>query len=138
VLVFQDGVVASLFGGTALGYVDASVPLFVFAMVFGISMDYEVFLVSRVREGHERGLSDREAVTHALATTGGVITSAAAVMVTVFALLMFSHVELIKALGLGLTAAIVLDATLVRLALVPSLILLAGRWNWWLPGRRGR
>ena len=138
VLVFQDGAVARLFGEAPLGYVDASVPLFVFAMVFGLSMDYEVFLVSRIREGHERGLSDRDAVVHALSTTGGVITSAAAVMVTVFALLMFSHVELIKALGLGLTSAIVLDATLVRLALVPSLMLLAGRWNWWLPGGRRR
>src|SRR5690606_5362509 len=138
VLGFQDGAVARLFGEAPLGYVDASVPLFVFAMVFGLSMDYEVFLVSRIREGHERGLSDRDAVVHALSTTGGVITSAAAVMVTVFALLMFSHVELIKALGLGLTAAIVLDATLVRLALVPSLMLLAGRWNWWLPGGRRR
>ncbi|HEX7039222.1 MAG TPA: MMPL family transporter [Trueperaceae bacterium] len=137
VLTFQDGALAGLVGDATLGFVDTSAPLFVFAMVFGLSMDYEVFLVSRIREGHERGLSDRDAVVHAVAATGGVITSAAAVMVTVFAILMFSHVELIKALGLGLTVAIVLDATLVRLALVPSLMLLAGRWNWWLPGRRG-
>ena len=136
VLVFQDGAFASLAGEATLGFVDTSAPLFVFAMVFGLSMDYEVFLVSRIREGHERGLSDRDAVVQAIAHTGGVITSAAAVMVTLFALLMLSHVELIKALGLGLTVAIVLDATLVRLALVPSLMLLAGRWNWWLPGRR--
>ncbi len=136
VLTFQDGALAGLLGDAPLGFVDTSAPLFVFAMVFGLSMDYEVFLVSRIREGHERGLSDRDAVVHAVGATGGVITSAAAVMVTVFALLMFSHVELIKALGLGLTVAILLDATLVRLALVPSLMLLAGRWNWWLPRRR--
>ncbi len=136
VLSVQDGAFARLVGAETLGFVDASAPLFIFAMVFGLSMDYEVFLVSRIREGHERGLSDRDAVVQALSTTGGVITSAAAVMVTLFALLMFSHVELIKALGLGLTVAIVLDATLVRLVLVPSLMLLAGRWNWWLPGRR--
>ncbi len=138
VIVIQDGTFASLVGGGTLGFIDTSAPLFIFAMVFGLSMDYEVFLVARVREAHDMGLSDRDAVVHALASTGGVITSAAAVMVTVFALLMFSHVELIKALGLGLTVAVVLDATLVRLVLVPSLILLAGRWNWWVPGRWGR
>lgn len=136
-LVLQDGVLARLFGsGPVLGYVDTSAPLFIFAIVFGLSMDYEVFLVARIHEAHERGLDDREAVATALSATGGVITSAAAVMVTVFALLLFSHVELIRTLGLGLTVAIVLDATLVRLALVPSFMTLAGRWNWWLPGRR--
>ena len=134
VLIIQDGALASLTGGGTLGFIDSSAPLFIFAMVFGLSMDYEVFLVARLREAHLMGLSDRDAIVHALSSTGGVITSAAAVMITVFALLMFSHVELIKALGLGLTVAVLLDATLVRLVLVPSLILLAGRWNWWLPG----
>ncbi len=138
VIVIQDGAFASLLGGSTLGFIDTSAPLFIFAMVFGLSMDYEVFLVARVREAHLMGLSDRDAIVHALSSTGGVITSAAAVMITVFALLMFSHVELIKALGLGLTIAVLLDATLVRLVLVPSLIMLAGRWNWWLPGSRGR
>lgn len=138
VFVIQDGAIASLAGAGTLGFIDSSAPLFIFAMVFGLSMDYEVFLVARVREAHLMGLSDRDAIVHALSSTGGVITSAAAVMITVFALLMFSHVELIKALGLGLTVAVLLDATLVRLVLVPSLILLAGRWNWWLPGRAGR
>ena len=134
VLVLQDGVLARLFGGgPVLGYIDANAPLFIFAIVFGLSMDYEVFLVARIREAHERGLDDHEAVASAMASTGGVITSAAAVMVTLFVLLLFSHVELIRALGLGLTVAVVLDATLVRLVLVPSLMTLAGRWNWWLP-----
>lgn len=133
-LVLQDGLLVKLFGvGSVLGYIDTSAPLFIFAMVFGLSMDYEVFLVARIHEAHERGKSDHDAVATALSTTGGVITSAAAVMVTVFALLLFSHVELIRTLGLGLTVAIVLDATLVRLALVPSVMTLAGRWNWWLP-----
>lgn len=133
-LVLQDGVLARLFGGgPALGYIDTSAPLFIFAIVFGLSMDYEVFLVARIHEAHERGLDDREAVATALSATGGVITSAAAVMVTVFSLLMFSHVELIRTLGLGLTVAILLDATLVRVALVPSVMTLAGRWNWWIP-----
>ena len=71
----------------------------------------------------------------ALSTTGGVITSAAAIMITIFVVLMFSHVELIRTLGLGLSVAVLLDATLVRLALVPSVMVLAGRWNWWLPGK---
>ncbi len=134
VLVLQDGVLAKLVGGgPVLGYIDANAPLFIFAIVFGLSMDYEVFLVARIREAHERGLNDHEAVASAMASTGGVITSAAAVMVTLFVLLLFSHVELIRALGLGLTVAVVLDATLVRMVLVPSLMTLAGRWNWWLP-----
>ncbi len=138
-LVLQDGVIHKLLGlGPVLGYIDTSAPLFIFAIVFGLSMDYEVFLMARVHEGHERGLSDRDAVATALSTTGGVITSAAAVMITIFVLLMFSHVELIRTLGLGLSVAVLLDATLVRLALVPSVILLAGRWNWWLPGRRAK
>lgn len=98
-------------------------------------MDYEVFMVARIHEGHERGLSDKEAVATALSTTGGVITSAAAIMITIFVVLMFSHVELIRTLGLGLSVAVLLDATLVRLALVPSVMVLAGRWNWWLPGK---
>lgn len=135
-LVMQDGVLAKLFGlGPVLGYIDTSAPLFIFAIVFGLSMDYEVFMVARIHEGHERGLSDEEAVATALSTTGGVITSAAAIMITIFVLLMFSHVELIRTLGLGLSVAILLDATLVRLALVPSVMILAGRWNWWVPGK---
>lgn len=135
-LVLQDGVLANLFGlPPALGYIDTSAPLFIFAIVFGLSMDYEVFMVARIHEGHERGLSDKEAVATALSTTGGVITSAAAIMITIFVVLMFSHVELIRTLGLGLSVAVLLDATLVRLALVPSVMVLAGRWNWWLPGK---
>jgi len=135
-LIMQDGVLATLFGlPPALGYIDTSAPLFIFAIVFGLSMDYEVFMVARIHEGHERGLSDKEAVATALSTTGGVITSAAAIMITIFVVLMFSHVELIRTLGLGLSVAVLLDATLVRLALVPSVMVLAGRWNWWLPGQ---
>ncbi len=133
-LIFQYGVGASLFGlAGGLGFVDNSVPIFIFAIVFGLSMDYEVFLVARIYEAHERGLSDRDAVTEALSVTGGVISSAATVMVVVFSLFIFSEVVLVKTLGLGLGIAISLDATLVRLALVPAVMSLAGRWNWWLP-----
>lgn len=133
-LVFQYGLAAKLFGLTgALGFVDNSAPVFIFAILFGLSMDYEVFLVSRILEAHERGATDREAVAEALANTGGVISSAAAIMVVVFACFLFSEVVVIKTLGLGLSVAIFLDATLVRLALVPAVMSLAGHWNWWLP-----
>ncbi len=133
-LVFQRGWGAGLLGlPGGLGFVETSVPIFIFAIVFGLSMDYEVFLVSRIVEHHERGESDRDAVVAAVGATGGVITSAALIMGVVFAVFMFSHVVLIKTLSLGLTVAILLDATLVRLVLVPSVMMLAGRWNWWLP-----
>lgn len=133
-LIFQMGFGARLFGlESGLGFIDSNVPLFVFAIVFGLSMDYEVFLVARIFEAHERGLSDREAVASALSATGGVITSAAAVMLVVFSVFFFSDVVLIKTLGVGLAVAIFLDATLVRLALVPAVMTLAGDMNWWLP-----
>lgn len=133
-LIFQYGFGAPLFGlSGGLGFVDTSVPFFIFAIVFGISMDYEVFLVSRIIEGHKQGLSDREAVAEALSTTGNVITSAALIMFVVFAVFAFSEVVLIKSLSVGLSVAVILDATLVRLVLVPAMMLLAGRWNWWLP-----
>lgn len=133
-LVFQHGVLARLVGVSGgLGFVETSVPIFIFAVVFGLSMDYEVFLVSRIVEGHQRGLSDREAVMHALAATGSVISSAALIMVIVFAVFILSHIVLIKSLSLGLSVAVLLDATLVRLALVPAVMLLTSRWNWWFP-----
>jgi len=132
--VFQLGWGASVFGlPGGLGFVETSVPIFIFAIVFGLSMDYEVFLVARVVEHHQRGASDRDAVVAAVGATGGVITSAALIMGVVFFVFMFSHVVLIKTLALGLTVAILLDATLVRLVLVPAVMMLAGRWNWWLP-----
>ena len=135
-LVFQHGWGAGLLGlPGGLGFVETSVPIFIFAIVFGLSMDYEVFLVSRVVEHHEQGASDRDAVVAAVGATGGVITSAALIMGVVFAVFMFSHVVLIKTLSLGLTVAILLDATLVRLVLVPSFMMLLGHWNWWLPRR---
>ena len=104
-------------------------------------MDYEVFLVARIHEAHRDGLSDADAVKAAITSTGSVITSAAAVMIVVFSSFIFSNVVLIKTLGLGLALAVLLDATLVRLALVPAMMFIAGRWNWWLPrpvARRAR
>jgi len=138
VAVFQWGWGASLIGVGREAPVEAWAPVFIFAIVFGLSMDYEVFLVARIQEQHERGASDREAVATALSATGGVITSAAAVMITVFALFLLSHVVLVRTLGLGLSSAVLLDATLVRMALVPAVMTMAGRWNWWMPGPLAR
>lgn len=133
-VVFQWGFGAGLLGlDGAIGFVDTSVPLFVFAMVFGLSMDYEVFLVSRIYENHVAGMDDERAVIEALASTGNVITSAAAVMLTVFSVFLFSDVVLIKMLGLALFVAVALDATVVRAMLVPAVMRLAGRANWWMP-----
>ena len=133
-LIFQYGWGARLLGlSGALGFVDNSAPIFTFALVFGLSMDYEVFLVSRIYEAHKRGETDRQAVAYALSATGGVITSAALIMIAVCGVFAFSDIILIKTLGLGLCVAIFLDATLVRMVLVPSVMTLAGRWNWWLP-----
>lgn len=134
VLIFQKGWFANFFGlSQSLGLVEASIPIFIFAIVFGLSMDYEVFLVTRIFENHQKGLSDREAVIKAISATGGVISSAALIMLVVFVVFIFSDLVLIKTLALGLSVAVFLDATLVRLALVPAVMLLAGKWNWWLP-----
>ncbi len=134
VLVFQDGHGVRLLGlpGPIDGLFPA-VPIIVFCVVFGLSMDYEVFLVARVAEAHRAGASASDAVAEGLGRTGGVITSAAAVMIVVFAACALSEFLLIKILGLALAVAVLLDATLVRIAVGPALLRLAGRWNWW-PG----
>ena len=136
VLVFQDGVGAELLGVTRLDQVFATVPTLVFCTVFGLSMDYEVFLVSRVAEARRSGLPERAAIAEGLARTGRVITSAALIMVAVFGSFIAADFVLIKMLGLALTIAVLADATLVRVVIGPALLALAGRWNWW-PGDNG-
>jgi RND superfamily putative drug exporter len=106
-------------------------------------MDYEVFLVARIREARVAGLGEREAIAHGLSHTGGLITSAAAIMIVVFGAFMLGDFLLIKMLGFALAVAVLLDATVMRLAVSPALLTLAGRWNWWpgdnrLASRRGR
>jgi RND superfamily putative drug exporter len=134
VLVFQDGHGLRLLGLDApLDGTFAAVPLLVFCVVFGLSMDYEVFLISRVAEARRRGASDGAALVTGVARSGRVITSAAAIMVVVFAAFAMGDFVLVQILGVALAAAVVLDATLVRLAVGPALLALAGRWNWW-PG----
>jgi RND superfamily putative drug exporter len=134
VLVFQDGHGISLFGvheGT--GSIFPIVPIVAFAIVFGLSMDYEVFLVARVLEARRSGLSEADAIPEGLAKTAGLITSAAAIMIVVFAAFTFGNFLVVKMLGFTLAVAVFIDATLVRIVIGPALLRVAGDWNWW-PG----
>lgn len=131
VLVFQDGHGASLLGAPVMGSLFPALPALVFCIVFGLSMDYEVFLVARVREARQSGMAEAEAMAEGLARTGGVITSAAAIMIVVFGAFTLGDFLMIKVLGFALAVAVLLDATIVRLAIGPALLRLAGRWNWW-------
>jgi putative drug exporter of the RND superfamily len=138
VLVFQDGHGSRFLGVSgATGSVFPIVPILAFAIVFGLSMDYEVFLVARVLEARLRGLSESDAIADGLARTGGLITSAAAIMVVVFAAFTLGGFLVIKMLGFTLTVAVAIDATLVRMVIGPALLHVAGDWNWWPWGLRG-
>ncbi len=133
-LIFQNGFLASFFNAPSdVGAIDVTLPLVMFAVIFGLSMDYEIFLLTRIQEGHLAGLNTREAVKIALERTAGVITSAALIMVIVFSGFIPGSVVVNKTIGLGLSVAVALDATIVRLILVPAFMVLAGKWNWWLP-----
>jgi RND superfamily putative drug exporter len=131
--VFQWGWAGSLIGINGTGPIEAFVPVMMFAIVFGLSMDYQVFLVSRIYEEWHRRKDNREAVTHGLAATGKPITAAAAIMVLVFGAFILGGEWVIEMFGLGLAAAVLLDALIVRSVLVPSLIFLTGKATWWLP-----
>lgn len=139
VLVFQQGHLVRLFGvpeGTASIF--PIVPIVAFAIVFGLSMDYEVFLVARVLEARRSGMSELEAIPEGLARTAGLITSAAAIMIVVFAAFTFGSFLVVKMLGFTLAVAVLIDATLVRIVIGPALLRVAGDWNWWPGGlRRG-
>jgi putative drug exporter of the RND superfamily len=133
VAVFQWGWGKSLIGVAKEGPVEAFVPMMLFAIVFGLSMDYEVFLLSRIKEEYDRTGDNATAVADGLAVTARVITAAAAVMVSVFAGFVLGDDRAIKVFGLGLATAVFLDATVVRLLLVPATMELLGDRNWWLP-----
>jgi RND superfamily putative drug exporter len=132
-LVFQRGVASSVLGFTPESGVNGIVPIFLFAILFGLSMDYEVFLLSRIRERWLATGDTRESVVYGLAGTGRLISSAAAIMVVAFSGFVFSSDVLLKEFGIGLLASIALDATLIRVLLVPSIMGLLGAWNWWVP-----
>jgi uncharacterized membrane protein YdfJ with MMPL/SSD domain len=134
VAVFQHGWGAGLVGGRGVGAIESWIPLFAFVILFGLSMDYHVFVVSRIREAYDRGLSTRDAVAHGIRISAGVVTSAAAIMVAVFAVFATLSMTTFKQLGVGLAVAILLDATVVRAVLLPSVLTVLGDRTWWLPG----
>jgi putative drug exporter of the RND superfamily len=138
VLVFQEGHGGKLLGlDGPTGTVYPIVPILAFAIVFGLSMDYEVFLVARVLEERRRGLSERSAVVEGLARTAGLITSAAAIMIAVFAAFTVGSFLVVQMLGFTLAVAVFIDATVVRMVVGPALLQLAGDWNWWPFGLHG-
>jgi RND superfamily putative drug exporter len=108
-------------------------PLFLFVVLFGLSMDYHVFILTRIRESYDRGMSTEDAVSHGIKTTAGVVTSAAVVMVAVFAVFATLSLVFFKELGVGLGVAVLIDATLVRAVLLPATMKLLGDLNWYLP-----
>jgi uncharacterized membrane protein YdfJ with MMPL/SSD domain len=133
VMVFQWGWGESLLGFDSIGGITAWLPLFMFVILFGLSMDYHVFILSRIREAYDRGLSTEDAVAHGIKTTAGVVSAAAFVMVAVFGIFMTLSTIDMKQAGFGMAAAILIDATIVRAVLLPSAMKLLGDWNWYLP-----
>ena len=133
VIIFQNGFLHQILGFTPLGFVEASSPILLFCALFGLSMDYEVFLLSRVQEAFWQTGDNRQAVALGLERSGGIITSAAVIVIVVSACFATADMILVKALGLGMALAVALDATLVRGLLVPATMRLLGDWNWWLP-----
>ena len=113
--------------------IESWVPIFVFTILFGLSMDYHLFILTRIKEARDRGLDSRAAVARGISVTSGTITSAASIMVVVFAAFVGLKFVFIQQLGLGLAVAVLIDATLVRSVLLPASMALLGEWNWWLP-----
>jgi RND superfamily putative drug exporter len=140
VLIFQKGgpsfahSIANAFGFTQVDAIEAWLPLFLFSILFGLSMDYQVFLISRIREEYDKSGDNSEAVAYGLRTTGGIITGAAIIMVAVFAGFASGRLTSLEQMGFGLAIAVFLDATVVRSILVPSAMKLLGDRNWYLPG----
>ena len=138
VLVFQQGHGERLLHFTSPGYIQSWMPLSLFMVLFGLSMDYEVFMVSRMREEWLRSGETTSAVARGLSHTGSVVTSAAAIMVAIFASFVLTTIPEMKQMGFGMAVAVLIDATIVRAVLVPAFMRIAGRWNWWMPARLGR
>src|SRR5438477_11381829 len=132
-LVFQHHWAEGLLGFKSTGGITSWLPLFLFVILFGLSMDYHVFILSRVREAFDRGMTTEDAVSHGIKSTAGVVTSAAVVMVAVFAIFATLSSIIFKQLGVGLAVSILIDATLVRAILLPATMKLLGDRNWYLP-----
>jgi RND superfamily putative drug exporter len=138
VWIFQDGNLSALLGFQPLGFVETTQPVILFCVLFGLSMDYEVFLLSRMKEVWDRTGDNQEAVARGLERSGRIVTSAALIVVVVAGSFAFADIVLIKALGIGMALAVALDATVVRALLVPATMRLLGHWNWWVPARLRR
>ncbi|HEU0243690.1 MAG TPA: MMPL family transporter [Candidatus Limnocylindrales bacterium] len=135
VWIFQDGNLSRILGFQPLGFVETTQPVILFCVLFGLSMDYEVFLLSRMKEVWDRTGDNTEAVARGLERSGRIVSSAALIVVVVAGSFAFADIVLIKALGLGVAIAVALDATVVRALLVPATMRLLGKWNWWVPRR---
>ena len=135
VFVFQQGHGESLLGFESTGTITSWLPLFLFVILFGLSMDYHVFILSRIREAFDRGMSTEDAVAHGIKQTAGVVSSAAIVMVAVFGIFATLSAVEFKQMGVGLAVAVLIDATIVRAVLLPATMKLLGDWNWYLPKR---
>ena len=133
VLIFQDGRFEGLLGYSSQGALEITQPIVLLALVFGLSTDYGVFLLSRIKEARDQGASDREAVALGLQRTGRIVTAAALLFCIAIGAFATSKMIFIKELGVGTALAVLIDATIVRALLVPSLMALLGRWNWWAP-----
>ena len=133
VWIFQEGNLSAILGFAPLGFVETTIPVILFCVLFGLSMDYEVFLLTRMREIYDRTGDNTAAVAGGLERSGRIITSAALIVVVVAGSFVFAEIVLIKALGVGVAIAVALDATIVRALLVPATMRLFGKWNWWAP-----
>jgi uncharacterized membrane protein YdfJ with MMPL/SSD domain len=133
VWIFQKGHLESVLGFESTGAIVSWMPIFLFVVLFGLSMDYHVFILTRIREAYDRGMPSDEAVAHGIKTTAGVVTSAAVVMIAVFAIFATLSLLIFKQLGIGLAVAVLIDATIVRAVLLPATMKLLGDWNWYLP-----
>ncbi len=138
VWIFQDGNLSAILGFQPLGFVETTLPVILFCVLFGLSMDYEVFLLSRVKEAWDRTGDNAEAVARGLERSGRIISSAALIVVVVAGSFVLADIVLIKALGLGVAIAVAIDATVVRALIVPATMRLLGTWNWWMPARLDR
>jgi putative drug exporter of the RND superfamily len=138
VWIFQEGNLSGLLNFTPLGYTIAGNPIIMFSVISGLSMDYEVLLLSRIQEAYRRTGDNTASVAEGLSKTAGVITGAALIMVSVFAAFALAEVITIKSIGVGMAIAVAVDATIVRVLLVPATMRLMGKWNWWAPGIFGR
>ncbi len=134
VWIFQEGHLSGLLSFTPSGWIDPTTPILMLAIIFGLSMDYEVFLLSRIRERYDITGDNRAAVASGLQRTGGVITSAALLLIIVIGAFSASGISFIKLIGVGMIIALIVDASIVRVLLVPATMRLLGRANWWAPG----